>query len=133
MVLAGIKRTSQNTFLSVRVLYRAPQKSLEATRVSRLFLLLFLRFSFAFFPYCIIRQIERKLTRTENTVTALCRRLILRLIARAWRGIVNNFPFFGFRVLNQIEILFRVTVVQKGFCMVVLHIVFCRNHDKMLG
>ena len=32
----------------VRVLYRAPQKSLEATRVSRLFLLLFLRFSLIF-------------------------------------------------------------------------------------
>ena len=32
----------------VRVLYRAPQKSLETTRVSRLFLLQFLRFSLIF-------------------------------------------------------------------------------------
>lgn len=45
MVLIGTERDKLKHLLSVRVLYRAPQKSLEATRVSRLFLLPFLRFS----------------------------------------------------------------------------------------
>ena len=68
MVLAGIKRDKpKHLFVGSSPVPRTTEKALKLSS--------FKAFSFAifaFFPYCIIRQIERKLTRTENTVTALC-------------------------------------------------------------
>ena len=41
------------------------------------------------------------------------------------RGVVDDLPFPGFRILRQVEVLLRAAVVHKRFCVVVRHIVFC--------
>ena len=41
------------------------------------------------------------------------------------RGVVDNLPFPGFRILRQVEVLLHAAVVHTCFCVVVRHIVFC--------
>ena len=73
MVLIGTERDKLKHLLSVRVLYRAPKKSLEATRVSRLFLLPKTAFCSTFVPLCLfLSEIDRERCRETGTCFRLC-------------------------------------------------------------
>lgn len=41
------------------------------------------------------------------------------------RGVVDDLPFPGFRILRQVEVLLHAAAVHTCFCVVVRHIVFC--------
>ena len=97
----------------VRVLYRAPQKSLEATRVSRLFLLQFLRFSLIF-PL-IVSSGRYGLNKLFHPLCAVSLHLLRDVsvnIQRKRSGSVSEVFLHGLNVVAAFDASNRVSVAQ---------------------